>query len=72
MKEFLDWYYQQGFNLIPVPIGQKGTVIKWKQFQKKQAPQIPENCRSGGRNDGCTHEWGFGGCARRIQNNVNQ
>jgi len=40
---FLKWYYQQGFNLIPVPKGRKGAVIRWKQYEENKAPKIPDN-----------------------------
>jgi hypothetical protein len=41
MKEFLEWYYQQGFNLIPIAKEQKRAVIEWKQYEETSAPKIP-------------------------------
>lgn len=41
--EQLIWYYNQGFNLIPVPKGQKGAIISWKQYEETKAPKIPDN-----------------------------
>lgn len=39
-KELLEWYYQQGLNIIPVPKGKKGAVIRWKQYEETKAPKI--------------------------------
>jgi hypothetical protein len=43
MNPHLEWYYKQGFNLIPVPKGRKGAVIAWKQYEETKAPQIPDD-----------------------------
>jgi len=43
MKPQLEFYYEQGFNLIPVPRGQKGPIFKWKQYEETKAPKIPDD-----------------------------
>ena len=43
MNELIEWYYAQGFNLIPVPKGRKGAVIQWKKYQNVKAPEIPKD-----------------------------
>jgi len=43
VKHQLEWYYQQGFNLIPIPKGRKGAVITWKQYEETKAPKIPDD-----------------------------
>lgn len=43
MKHQSEWYYEQGFNLIPVPRGRKGAIVKWKQYEETKAPKIPDN-----------------------------
>lgn len=42
MKHQLEWYYEQGFNLIPIPKGQKGATIRWKQYEEEKAPKLPK------------------------------
>jgi len=43
MNPHLEWYYKQGFNLIPVPKGRKGAVITWKQYEETKAQRIPDD-----------------------------
>jgi hypothetical protein len=42
MRPLLDWYYQLGFNLIPIPKGRKGAVVTWKQYEETMASKIPD------------------------------
>jgi hypothetical protein len=43
MKEILECYYSWDFNLIPIPRGRKGAIVKWKQYEETKAPKIPDD-----------------------------
>lgn len=37
VDQTIEWYRQQGLNIIPVPSGAKEPTIKWKDFQERKA-----------------------------------
>lgn len=39
MKEFVNWYLSQGFNIIPIRYGEKRPLIEWKPFQTRRVSQ---------------------------------
>jgi len=51
LKRLLGFYLGQGFNVIPVPSGEKEPIIRWKEFQERKATDdevarwFPDNYR---------------------------
>jgi len=37
MLKIIDYYRNEGFNVIPVPSRAKEPIIKWKEYQKRKA-----------------------------------